>query len=49
MHLFLWLVVILVSAGTAAAITAPIWKKLTALQSMCEMLSRAVRGDFKEK
>ena len=49
MQPFLWLAVILVSAGTAAVITAPIRKKLTALESMCEMLSRAFRGDFGEK
>lgn len=49
MHPFLWLAVILVSGGTAAFITMPIRKKLTALESMCEMLSRAVRGEFGEK
>ncbi len=49
MHPFLWLAVILVSAGTAAVLIAPIRKKLTALESMCEMLSRAVRGDFGKK
>ena len=49
MQPFLWLLVILVSAGTAAIITVPIRKKLTALESMCEMLSRAFRGDFNKK
>ncbi len=49
MRPFLWLAVILVSAGTAFVITRPLWKKVTALESMCEMLSRALRGDFGKK
>lgn len=49
MRPFLWLAVILVSAGTAAVVTMPIWKKLNALENLCEMLSRAVRGEFGKK
>ena len=46
---FFWMTVILVSAGTAFCITWPMRKKLTGLENMCEMLSRALRGEFRKK
>ena len=49
MHPFLWMAVILVSAGTAYLVVRPTKKEVTALKSMCEMLARAVRGDFDKK
>ena len=41
-YILFGMMVLPVSTGTAAVITMPIRKKLTALESMCEMLSRAV-------
>ena len=49
MQSFLWLAVILVSAGTAYLVVRPTKKEVAALKSMCEMLARAVRGDFDKK
>ena len=41
-----WFAVILVSAAVSAVITYPLQKKVEALESMCEMLSNAVRGEY---
>ena len=41
-----WLMIILVSAVVSTVITYPLWKKVEALESMCEMLSKAVRGEY---
>lgn len=49
MQPYLWLLVIVVSAGTAFLIVRPLQKKLTALENLCDMLARAIRGDFGEK
>ena len=45
----IWLAVILVSAAVSAVITYPLLKKVEALENMCEMLSKAVRGQYDEK
>ena len=49
MHPGVWVLVIIVSAGVAYFVTRPIEKKLAALENLCEMLSRAIRGDFDKK
>lgn len=49
MHPAFWVLVILVSAAVAYFVTRPLERKLAALESMCEMLSRAIRGGFDKK
>jgi len=44
-----WFAVILVSAAVSAVITYPLRKKMEALESMVEMLSKAVRGEYERK
>lgn len=41
-------VTILVSAAVSLAISYPLQKKVEALESMVEMLSKAVRGKYDE-
>lgn len=41
-----WLMIILASAVVSAIITYPLRKKVEALESMCEMLSKAVRREY---
>ena len=44
-----WLAVILASAAVSFMISLPLWRKVEALESMCEMLSKAVRGEYERK
>ncbi len=44
----IWLAVILVSAAVSAVITYPLKRKVEALESMCEMLSKAVREEYEK-
>lgn len=43
-----WFAVVLVSAAVSFSISYPLMKKVEALESMCEMLSKAVRGKYDE-
>ncbi len=46
---FLWFLVLLVSATTAAIITWPLARKVTALEKLVEMLADTIRGKFDKK
>ena len=41
-----WLMVVLLCAAVSGAVTYPLRKKVEALESMVEMLSKAVRGEY---
>lgn len=49
MQPFLWFLVLLVSAVTAAIITWPLARKVTALEKLVEMLADTIRGKFDKK
>ncbi len=44
-----WVLVILVSAAASYIMTLPLRREVTALKSMCEMLAKAVRGEYDRK
>lgn len=41
-----WFMAVLVSAAVSGAVTYKLRKKVEALESMVEMLSKAVRGEY---
>jgi len=45
----LLVLVILVSIAASFIAMLPLWRKVETLESMCEMLSKAVRGQYDEK
>lgn len=48
MALFL-ILVILISLTASSVAMLPLWRKVEALESMCEMLAKAVRGEYGKK
>ena len=46
MMVVFWLMIILVSAAVSTVTTYPLRRKVEALESMCEMLSKAVRREY---
>lgn len=49
MKVSLLITVMLVSGITSYVATLPLRRKVEALESMCEMLSKAIRGQYNEK
>lgn len=46
---FFWLLVILVSVAVSYIMTRPLRREVTAIKSMCEMLAKAVCGEYNKK
>lgn len=42
-------IVILISIAVSCVVILPLWRKVEAIESMCEMLSKAVMGQYDEK
>lgn len=43
-----WMLVILVSAAVSYIMTYPLRRELAALKSMCNMLAKAIKGEFEK-
>ena len=45
----IWFLIILVSCATSFVVTLPLARKVAALESMCEMLAKAVQEEKQTK